>query len=259
VNKVSREDPRSVSELFSAATDWTIDDGDGDWTAVRALHLLGSHEVLDRALELMRSDDARTRGRGLDILGQLGAPNRTFPEECLSAAIRLLNSDPNPGVVHAAADALGHLEDPRGTDALARRADHADAGVRYAVAFALRGRNEPKAIAALIQLTDDPDANVRDWATYGLGQRGTVDTAEIREALYRRLDDVDEDTRFEAMRGLARLGDLRVAQPLIDALKANPENFDLWDPATTLLKNRDEDEELTAAVLIERIQSLISN
>jgi HEAT repeat protein len=252
-----KQDSRSVSELFAAATDWTIDNGDGDWTAVLALHLLGSREVLDRALELTRSDDPRTRGCGLDILGQLGVPNRTFPEECLSAAIRLLNSDPNPGVLHAAADAFGHLGDPRGIDALARRVDHDNAGVRYAVAVALGRRDEPKAVAALIHLTDDPDANVRDWATFGLGGQRTPDTAEIREALYRRLDDVDEETRFEAMRGLARLGDLRVAQPLIDALEANPQNLDLWDPASTLLKLDDEHDELSADALVERIQSLI--
>lgn len=251
------EDPRSVSELFAAATDWSIDNGEGDSTAVWALHCLGSREVLDCALELTRSDDPRVRGCGLDILGQLGVPTRTFPEECLSAAIRLLNSDPSPGVVHAAATALGHLGDPRGIDALARRTDHDDAGVRYAVACALGGRSEPEAIAALIRLTNDPDASVRDWATFGLGQIGKLDTAQISETLYRRLDDVDEETRFEAMRGLARLGDLQVALPLIDALKANPKNLDLWDPASTLLKTGDENEEFDADALIERIQALI--
>jgi HEAT repeat protein len=252
-----REDPRSVSELFAAATDWNIDNGDGDWTAVSALRRLGTREVLDRALELTRSDDPLVRGCGLGILGQLGAPIRTFPEECLSAAIRLLNGDPNPGVLQAAATALGHLGDQRGIDALVRRTDHCDAGVRYAVALALGGRSDQKSIEALIQLTNDQDSSVRDWATFGLGEIGKLDTPEIREALYRRLDDVDEETRYEAMRGLARCGDLRVVQPLIDAIKANPKNLDLWDPASTLLKTSNEDEEFDADALIERIQALI--
>jgi HEAT repeat protein len=86
---------------------------------------------------------------------------------------------------------------------------------------------------------------------------GKLDTPEIREALYRRLHDIDEETRYEAMRGLARCGDLRLAQPLIDAFEANPQNFDLWEPASTLLKLDDEREELSADALIERIRSLI--
>ena len=257
MSETPKQDSRSVSELFSAATDLTPDDGWEAWLAVSALQGIGTHEVLDRALELVASDNPRLRWRAVDILGQLGSPNRTFPDECLNAALRVLNSDPDPRVLASAAIALRHLKDPRGIDALVRRLDHGDAEVRHAVAFALGGSSDPRAVAALIKLTTDQDADVRDWATFGIGQQGEIDTPEIREALYRRLDDTDEETRYEAMRGLARCGDIRVAQPLIDALKANPENFDLWDPARTLLK-LDVHEEFSADALIERIQSLIS-
>jgi HEAT repeat protein len=258
VSETPKQDSRSVSELFSTATDWTLDDGWGAWPAVWALHSLGTSEVLARALELVASDDPRLRERALDILGQLGVPTRTFPDECFRAAVERLNNDPDSGVLVSAAIVLGHLKDPRGIDALVGRLNHSDADVRHAVASALGGNSDSKSIAALMQLMTDEDAHVRDWATFGIGELGKLDTPEIREALYRRLDDVDEETRYEAMRGLARCGDLRVARPLIDALKANPENFDLWDPASTLLKLDDEHEEFSADALIERIQSLIS-
>jgi HEAT repeat protein len=257
VSEAPKQDPRSVSELFAAATDWTLDEGWPAWTAVSALQRLGTREVLDRALELVTSDDPRLRGRAADILGQLGSPDHTFPEECLNAALGLLDSDPDPDVIQSAAVALGHLKDPRGIDALLKRAEHGDARIRQTVAWALAGRSDPKSIAALMQLMTDVDASVRDWATYGVGEVGKLDTPEIREALYRRLHDIDEETRYEAMRGLARCGDLRVAQPLIAALKANPKNLDLWDPASTLLKLDDEHEEFSAYALIERIRSLI--
>jgi HEAT repeat protein len=258
VSETPKQDPRSVSELFSAATDWTLDDGWGTWPAVSALQRLGTREVLDRALELAASDDPRLRGRAADILGQLGYPNHTFPEECLNAALGLLNSDHDPGVLDCAAVALGHLGDSRGIDALIKCVEHGDAGIRQTVAWALGGLSDPKSIAALMQLMTDEDASVRDWATFGLGQQGKLDTPEIREALYRRLADADEETRFEAMRGLARCGDLRVAQPLIDAIKANPEDTTLYDPARTLLKIEDVNEEVTTDAAIKRIQSLIS-
>jgi HEAT repeat protein len=114
VSEAPKQDSRSISELFAAATDWTQDDGHGDWTAVSALQTLGTREVLDRALRLIASDGPRLRGRALDILGQLGVPTRTFPDECLSAAVERLNNDPDPSVLRNAAIALGHLKDPRG-------------------------------------------------------------------------------------------------------------------------------------------------
>jgi HEAT repeat protein len=44
------------------------------------------------------------------------------------------------------------------------------------------------------------------------------DTPEMREAFVSRLDDPDKETQAEAILGLALRKDLRVVQPLIDAL-----------------------------------------
>ena len=121
MSETPKQDSRSVSELFSAATDLTLDDGWEAWLAVSALQGIGTREVLDRALELVASDNPRLRWRAVDILGQLGSPNHTFPDECLNAALRVLNSDPDPRVLASAAIALRHLKDPRGIDALVRR------------------------------------------------------------------------------------------------------------------------------------------
>jgi HEAT repeat protein len=219
---VAEQEVRSVAELFAAATNWTCEEcgagceeecgencehGCGDWTAVSALQWLGSREVLDEALKLTTSDDPRVRARAADILGQLGVPERTFPEECLRATINLLSNDTDPRVLEAAAVALGHLpKEPRGTSALVKLVAHDDPEVRFGVAFALGGRTDPEAVAALIRLTDDEENEVRYWATFGLGRIGESDTPEIREAFQQRLDDVDEDTRIEAICGLARCG-----------------------------------------------------
>ena len=65
---------------------------------------------------------------------------------------------------------------------------------------------------ALIALSADADADVRDWATFALGTLAAADTPELREALAARVEDADEDTRLEAVHGLALRGDTRAAR-----------------------------------------------
>lgn len=249
---------RSIIELFSAATDWRLGGGDGDWTAVSDLHEIGSREVLERALDLTTAAEPRLRARGADILGQLGIPRRTFPEECLAGVIHLATHEADPDVLQAAAAALGHLVDNRSTAALARMADSDEPEVRRAVASALGGRSTPEAIATLIRLARDPIAEVREWAVFGLGELGTLDTPEVRAALHRCLDDEDPEVRYEAIRGLARCGDLRAVQSLIDALDDQPHNFSLFPAAKVLLKLPHEYGSLTAADLIDGLRSLVA-
>jgi HEAT repeat protein len=233
---MAEQDTRSVAELFAAATNWNCDEcgasceeesgencehGCGDSTAVTALHWLGSREVLDEALKLTTSADPRVRARAADILGQLGVPERTFPEECLRATINLLSNDTDPRVLQAAAVALGHLpQEPRGTSALVKLVAHDDPDIRFGVAFALCGRTDPESIAALIRLTKDDEDEVRDWATFGLGSQCDIDTEPVRGALLDRVTDEHFDTRSEALVGLARRGDDRVIASVLAALRA---------------------------------------
>src|SRR4029077_14951716 len=86
--------------------------------------------------------------------------------------------------------------------------------VRYGVVFALMGHEDRQALETLAELTRDPEAHVRDWATFALGSQAEADTPELREALVSRLADEDDDTRGEALVGLARRGDWRVLTAL---------------------------------------------
>ena len=251
----THQDIRSISELFAAATDWTLDDGDGDWTAVTRLHRIGSREVLDRALTLANSADSRARVRAADILGQLGVPDRTFPDECLGALVEQIDQESQPVVIRAAAFALGHLHDPRAINVLVSVAQHMSSEVRYAVAHSLGGFSDPAAVRALIRLSEDEFAHVRDWATFALGEGGPLNTPEVREALYRRLSDDDASTRFEAMRGLVRCGDARTAHPLAECLARQPDDLELLDASKSLLGIA-ETEEVSTEALILGLRSL---
>jgi HEAT repeat protein len=250
------KDTRSIAELFAAAFDWSIDDGDGDWKAVWALHDIGGSEVLEMALALLDSPDPRVRARVANILGQLGIPDRSHPEECFTAVAKLIRQDTDPLVLESAAIALGHLKDPRGVPELVRVAGNPDPEVRHAVAFALGGHKEPDAVSTLIHLMRDEEAHVRDWATFGLGEINSVDTPEIREALFNRLNDDDEDTRYEAVRGLVRCRDLRAVPALIEGLRQG--RMDFWLPAETMLGLDHEGEQLTTEELIARLNALVA-
>ena len=65
--------------------------------------------------------------------------------------LRML-SDENPGNRWKAADSLGRLEDPRGTDPLINALFDEDARVRVKVAWALGSIGDPRELAPLRQL-----------------------------------------------------------------------------------------------------------
>lgn len=207
-----RDDPRSVGELVS-----TMLSGPDEglyWDAVCTLHWRGTHEVLDRAVRLCQSACAVERRAGADILGQLGVPDRTFPESCLRTLLNMLVEEDDHDVLQAVLVALSHLRSPEAIVPASRFRDHPDPDVRHGVVLALTGLEEEKALGVLIELTRDPEAHVRDWATFGLGTQVDVDTPELRDALAGRLPDEDDDTRAEAMVGLARRSDRRVLATL---------------------------------------------
>jgi HEAT repeat protein len=131
----------------------------------------------------------------------------------------LIETDPNTDVLRAVCFALGHLHDERAIESLLTLKSHPHEHVRYGVVMGLQGFEEERAINALIELSRDSDAHVRDWATFGLGQQIDTDTEVIREALFARIDDPDEQTRGEAMSGLAKRKDERVFQIVLDQLE----------------------------------------
>lgn len=212
----SNDDPRSIDELFLAAL--CEPDEDRAWDAVAALHWRGSREILDRALSLCGSACAFERRVGAEILGQLGVPERSYPEECRRMLIHMLESDEDPAALRAAMIALSHHDSAQAIDAALRFRDHPDADLRYGVVWVLTGLDAPRAIQGLIHLTRDSDVRVRDWATFGLGSQTDADTPELRAALFDRLADEDGATREEALVGLAARKDPRVLPMLRDEL-----------------------------------------
>ena len=144
-------------------------------------------------------------------------------------------------------------------------AHHPDSAVRRVVAEGLPSaidRDAPDQsliVKALLSLMTDDDEDTRDWATFGLGQQLTADSAEIRVALVARLDDPHVDTRHEGLIGLARRRDPRGLLATLAFLEAP----DVWRlaieaagyyaspmllPALIDLRDDEDDEALEAAI-----------
>lgn len=204
----------SVDALIDRAL--TAVDDDARAERVAALHILGGTRVYARARALFESASVRERALGVDILGQLGAPEgRPFLEETLVALRELCAREQDPDVRSAVVAAFGHLGDGRALQDVLRFTGNENAGLRQSVAFALPSLIDEEdagkagaAVEALVALTKDPDEEVRDWATFGLAQL-QADSTQVRDALVRRLADENPDVAGEALVGLARRGDPR--------------------------------------------------
>lgn len=205
-------DPRSIEALVTAAL--TETDDEVAWDAVCALQWRGSRDVLQCAERLSLSECTAERRLAADILGQLGLPDRTFPEESAKILFQMLEVENDAAILKTIFIAFSHLNDVRVIPMAEKLSTHLNSEVRYGVALAVMALDEQRAISLLIRLTQDTDSKVRDWATFGIGTISEVDTPEVRDALADRMADADDDARGEALVGLARRKDQRVVEAL---------------------------------------------
>ena len=211
-----------IDDLFARTLNGDYDD-DAPWDAVQSLQRIGTREIFDRAANWVESAEPLKRARGLDVLAQLGKtaehPSNSFPQERYELVSRTLRKEGEFQPLRSAIAALGHLDDPRAVPLLAQFHTDPRAEIRFAVACALGSfPNDSLSVKTLLALMDDVDSDVRDWATFGVGVLGDQDSAELRESLYHRLDDSDQDACEEAVVGLAKRHDLHVLPKLIEVL-----------------------------------------
>ena len=214
-------DLRTTSEVIEAAlVEFKRDEEDFEgWHAIVTLQERGTREVLDATMALCDADEPISREFGAMILGQLGSPERSFPEECCDRLLRLVREEQNEKVLAEAIFALGHLGNRRTDSELLWLRSHTSARIRHGLAFTLTGTTHPDAVKVLLELMRDEGERVRDWATTSIGGTIEIDGPEIRNALLDRISDPDAATRGEALSGLARRRDERLLPHLIAELE----------------------------------------
>jgi hypothetical protein len=201
-------------------------------------------QAFDAALRLLGGDTLH-RTLGCDLLAVLCNPdNEGWSHEAAVAVVAIAHDESDADCCWSIAEALRFVGDPVGVEVLVRLAGHPDSDVRFKAACALPGCAEfgepvdQRIVAALLELMDDSTVEVRDWATFGLGTLLEVDSREIREGLLNRLEDDHDDTRYEALLGLARRRDPRALAPVTAALQTDSV-FRLAVEAATYLASSD--------------------
>ncbi len=180
-------------------------------------------EAHKTALAWCASDHHGTRAAGLDLLGVVTQEQRSSISELVDE-VRRLPEDADEELRWSAAHALSGFDDAIVLDELLRFEIDPDSDIRWQVVYGLPdlvlNTSDPDdpALRALLRLTEDPDAGVRDWAAFGLNERSSADSVEIRDALVRMLFDVEGDGAGEAAVALARRGDPRVLPFVRDQL-----------------------------------------
>lgn len=243
-----------MHELFDQTLIGQYDD-EVPWDAVSELRSNGSPETFGIAAQWLQDNDPLKKARGAAILSQLREPSEDpkaepkwlFRAETFPLIANMLKREDDPLVLSSGIAALGFLYDSTAIPIIASYTEHPDENVRFSVTCALgHFPNDPDAVTRLLTLTRDVDSNVRDWAVFGLGVQGDVDSPEIRDALLERVTDSDEDVREEAVVGLGKRRDLRLLPVLRSLLNAPTLKLRVAEGASAMLGFTEDPEEWQA-------------
>lgn len=159
--------------------------------------------------ELIDSGEAKERVLGADLLGQVASVVPLAREQIAADLVAAFDPRDEGDVIASFVIGMGHSADPRCKRVLVELAEHSDSRVRFAVAFALPSFGIDEGTGSTLRtLTVDSDPDVRDWATFALAESDLTDEDTL-SSLAARTDDPHDDTRAEAIYGLARRRDPR--------------------------------------------------
>lgn len=211
------------------------------WDNIRELRSRANSNIFDACVKLIKSSRPKERIIGIDILAQLGLTPRPFFKESRKLFFDILKKENDTKALLSVLYAIGHNNEKLKANEIALLVsfkDNADEGVREGLVSALLSVDNKLAIEALIHLTNDKVSHIRNWATFGIGTQIERDNKSIREALWSRVDDNNQDTKLEAIVGLAKRKDLRIKE-IIKRELLNGEYGTLLFEAIEELKDKD--------------------
>ena len=183
------------------------------WDIITVLRKRPSQELFEKCVELVKSNNPKIRKIGIDILAQFGLPPRPFLNETLKIYFDLLEVETDPDVIMSLLYSIGHNNeklDKEQIEKICSFVGNDNSWVKEGLVFALLRIDNSIAIEILIQLSSDKLSHIRNWATFGLGTQIERNNKKIREVLWKRVNDKHQETKLEAIVGLAKRKDKRV-------------------------------------------------
>ncbi|GGD36439.1 HEAT repeat domain-containing protein [Flavobacterium orientale] len=190
------------------------------WKYISELRKRKTKDIFEKSIELTKSEISKEKIIAINILAQFGYP-RLHQKEILKTYFNLLKTEKDKNVISSILYAIGHNNDnltEKQIDIVCSFKNHKSVNVRHGLVSAILTIDKTKPIITLIQLTKDKDSDIRDWATFGIGTQIETDNPIIRETLWKRINDSDENTRFEAIIGLAKRKDEKIKDVLKNEL-----------------------------------------
>lgn len=218
------------------------------WKYITELRKRKTEDIFLKSIEFTKSNISNEKIIGINILAQFGYP-RLHLKEILRVFFRLLKSETDKNVISSLLYAIGHNNKnltEKQIEIICSYKNHKSVNIRHSVVSSLLTIEKNEAVNTLIKLSKDKDSDVRDWATFGLGTQIELDNELIRNALWERINDKDEGTRFEAISGLVKRKDNRIKE----VLKTELENIDEF--GSLILESIEEFNDVDFIELIEK-------
>ena len=185
------------------------------WEYISILRSRPDEDVFRQCVTLTTSDIPKNKIIGIDVLAQLGVPPRPFYNKTLNRYFELLENEKEPAVIMSILCGIGSNNENLSKAQIKKLCAYADTKsglIKEGLVFSLLGKNEDDAVKTLISLSTDKLSHIRDWATLGIGSQIEDDSVEIRNALWKRINDKHQDTKLEAIAGLAKRKDIRIKE-----------------------------------------------
>ncbi|MGV0921412.1 DUF5724 domain-containing protein [Empedobacter falsenii] len=208
MSKVNWNDEKLISRLINYKTDKSR------WETIRILRSRPSQDLFEKCVELINSNDQKKKIIGIDILAQLGKDKRPFRKETLKIYFELLNSETNENVLFSILSGISFNEKELNKKQINKICSFQNSNsdlIKQGIVNALGFIENEKAIDVLIKFSKDKANHIRSWATFYIGQVD-FDNESIREALWNRINDKHQETRMEAIIGLAKRKDNRIIE-----------------------------------------------
>lgn len=192
------------------------------WANVGELRKRPNKEVYNQAFKLASSESQKEKIIGIYVLAQLGFNPRFQQSKTVDLYFKLLKKEKSPKVISSILSSISHNNENLNKIQILNLIEyktHKFADVRFELTLAISCLENENAIKTLIELSNDKDSDIRNWATFGIGRQLEIDTEDIRNALWNRINDSDFETKSEAIAGLADRMDKRIKDVIIYELK----------------------------------------